>query len=403
MVRSSRLFNVALLLLFAAFCFGLFRLVHLRYGTGDIFPTYSSHRADPLGTKVLYESMRMLPHHEVTRNERPLERIGSGADATLFLIGMNDPWLSDAAREGIGRFVQSGGRLVLAFYPGFESKWAEEKKVTGTPSPVGSASPTPSPRSIAEPEPTPKGISFTSLLRLWELKMKFGRNNGEDIMAARQAEELLEEQISWHSGITFDAANPAWRTIYSAKGSPVVVERVYGDGSVAVAADSYFLSNEAQLEERHPALLAWLAGPRRNIIFDETHLGVQENPSIATLLRRYGLGGFVIGSLVLIVLWLWRNAAHALKPRSSAALDDEIVSGRDSFAGFVHLLRRGITPTQLAGVCVAEWKKTAPSSRAAASADAVEVAARDAKNPVTAYNKINALLSAKKWKTKSAN
>jgi hypothetical protein len=140
------------------------------------------------------------------------------------------------------------------------------------------------------------------------------------------------------------------------------------------------------------------------VIFDESHLGIEENPGIAMLLRRYGLAGFVFGLLVFIALWLWRNAAHALRPRTSAAHAGEIVSGRDSFAGFVHLLRRGIPPGQVASICVAEWKKTAAATRPAAAGDeAIATVLRDSKNPATAYNEINTLLSSKKWKTKSAS
>ena len=403
MVTGRRLGNAVVVLLFAAFCFGLFRLVQLRYTTGDIFPTYSSHRADPLGTKVLYESLRTLPDHDVVRNERPLEQLRADADTTLFLIGVSDPWITDAARNRIERFVQSGGRLVMTFYPRFEPSPEDNRANVATPSPTPSATPTGTPPP-PETEPTPRGIRFTNLLERWEVKVNVAADDEEDVSATRASPEPLEEQLSWHSDATFESHNPEWRTIYSMNRGPVLIERRYGEGSVVVATDSYFLSNEAQLEERRPALLAWLLESRRTVIFEESHLGIEENPSVATLLRRYGLAGFVVGFLIFIALWLWRNAAHALKPRSSAADTGEIVSGRDSFAGFVHLLRRGIPPAQVASVCLAEWRKTATARRpAAASDEAVAAVLRDSKNPANAYNELNKLLSPKKWKTKSAS
>ena len=36
-------------------------LFQLRFEQGDIYPAYSSLRADPLGTKVFYESLETLP------------------------------------------------------------------------------------------------------------------------------------------------------------------------------------------------------------------------------------------------------------------------------------------------------------------------------------------------------
>lgn len=403
MVTGRRLANAALVLLFAAFCFGLFRLVQLRYTTGDMFPTYSSHRADPLGTKVLYESLGMLPSHDVARHERPLEQLHASPDTTLFLIGVTDPWITDVARERIERFVQSGGRLVATFYASFEPVRLGQRVDEATPSPAPSATPTSTPSPSAEAEPTPKGLRFTDLLARWDLNTKRDRHGADDVLATRQSPEPIEEQVTWRSGITFDLQHPEWRTIYSTKRGAVLAERRYGEGSVVVATASYFLSNEAQLEQRRPALLAWLLESRRKVIFDESHLGIQENPSVAALLRRYGLAGFVVGFLVFTALWLWRNAAHALKPRSSSADAGEIVSGRDSFAGFVHLLRRGIPAAQVASVCLAEWKKTATTAPSAASDEAVAAVLRNSKHPANAYNELNTLLSSKKWKTKSAS
>jgi len=54
----------------------------LRFQSGDIYPAYSSFRADPLGTKALYESFNRLL--AVEQNFKPLLRMESGRD-TAFL------------------------------------------------------------------------------------------------------------------------------------------------------------------------------------------------------------------------------------------------------------------------------------------------------------------------------
>jgi len=81
-----------------------------------------------------------------------------------------------------------------------------------------------------------------------------------------------------------------------------------------LAADSYFTSNEALLHERHPKLLAWLVGAGTRAVFDETHLGVAENPGMAALARKYRLHGVAAVLLLLAVLHVWGSAASLLPP-----------------------------------------------------------------------------------------
>jgi hypothetical protein len=67
----------------------------------------------------------------------------------------------------------------------------------------------------------------------------------------------------------------------------VVVERQVGRGTIVMASDSYFLSNEALQRDRHADLLAWLVGSGTQVVFDEAHLGIVEKPGVATLMRKY--------------------------------------------------------------------------------------------------------------------
>ena len=60
---------MALGLVLAVFVAGLILLFRLRLGQGDVFPAYSSLRADPLGTLALHDSLAQLPGARVV--ERP--------------------------------------------------------------------------------------------------------------------------------------------------------------------------------------------------------------------------------------------------------------------------------------------------------------------------------------------
>ena len=96
--------------------------------------------------------------------------------------------------------------------------------------------------------------------------------------------ENLPQRISWHTAVYFDDLDDSWRVIYSAEGRPVIVERSYGNGSLVLLADTFFISNEALRSERYPELLAWTVGPNTRLIFDETHLDIRKQPGVLSLI-----------------------------------------------------------------------------------------------------------------------
>ena len=377
MLTGRRILNLSALLILAFFCFGLVRLFALRFSAGDIFPPYSSLRADPLGVEIFYESLRALPDYEVTRHERDFDRLPSGARVTLFILGAKQMLPSTKEQSALDHFVQKGGRLVLTFFPSFEN-------------------PTPTTTPTRAAELTPKIIALKNLADHWQVKIEMDRNVDEDEPAGAKSALPPEAELSWHSGIFFTPTNGEWHTIYARGKHPVIIERALGAGSIVFAGDSYFVSNEALLVERHPALLAWLVGPNRRIIFDESHLNIRKSPGVVSLLRKYRLGGFVLALLFLLSLWLWKNAAASLSSRQPNERTNIIVSGRDSFSGFVSLLRRGIAPAQLIEICVGEWRKSQPLA-------AVLPATESENNPILAYNRLSELIGSKKWKKPTSN
>src|SRR2546427_9645317 len=58
-MKKDRMWLVLLLVLLAVFVLGVGRLFQLRFEAGDVYPPYSSLRADPLGTKALFESLEI--------------------------------------------------------------------------------------------------------------------------------------------------------------------------------------------------------------------------------------------------------------------------------------------------------------------------------------------------------
>src|SRR5262249_11851913 len=218
--------------------------------------------------------------------------------------------------------------------------------------------------------------------------------------ARRQPHEPLPGELPTHTALYFDNLAPAWRVLYARSDRtnmfPVVIERPVGRGTLVLAADSYPFSNEALRRERHSDLLAWLIGPSRRVIFDETHLGVAEEPGIATLARQYRLGGFFLALLALAALFVWRNAVSFLPAPEERlpANHGDLVEGRDSASGFIQLLRHHVPPADIMKVCLEQWNAHFTHARKPSLArleamqkriDTENALAPHARNPVRLY------------------
>ncbi|MFC1498479.1 hypothetical protein ACFLS1_08435 [Verrucomicrobiota bacterium] len=62
-------------------------LMQVRFRAGDIYPAYSSLRADPLGCKILYESLKQYPGVIADRNYQNLDGFELDDDTTLLFLG----------------------------------------------------------------------------------------------------------------------------------------------------------------------------------------------------------------------------------------------------------------------------------------------------------------------------
>jgi hypothetical protein len=370
-------------LLGAAFLYGVIQLFALGYRTGEVYPPYSSLRSDPLGAKVLYEALDDLPGVSVQRNFRPLPRLAIEEPITLVYAGVarRARW-APGELEAFESRVNGGARAVFAFVPAERSTSPEKAKDA----------------KAKKDEAESTLLSFDEVAKRWAVRFDYLPVSEEKAYARRAiAADGLE--IAWHSALYFADLGPEWTTLYTCDRQPVVVERQLCAGSILLAADAFFLSNEAQRSDRQPALLGRVfSGPPR-IVFDEEHLGVSEQPGIANLARKYHLHGTVAALLLLAALFVWKNAVPFLPPRDDPAADG-VVTGKESAEGFENLLRRTIPPGDLLGVCVEEWRKTATvgaAERARLEEAWASEQARPAKqrNAVAAYQTIRQSLTRK--------
>jgi hypothetical protein len=168
----------------------------------------------------------------------------------------------------------------------------------------------------------------------------------------------------WRSQFHFDGRGKDWRVVATADGHPVVIERTFGKGSVVLASDSYFASNEALWQGADPGFLLWLGGGKTRLIFDETIHGSVETGGVMKMIRRYRFHGFFLGFFMFIALLAWKSAS-SLAPGSEAlergliSGSGDAIAGENTGSGFNRLLRRSVPRQRLLRTCLDTWRQTA--------------------------------------------
>ena len=122
---------------------------------------------------------------------------------------------------------------------------------------------------------------------------------------------------------------------------PVVIEKIFGKGSIVLVADGRLFDNRSVAEAGKRLCWRALIGPHTRIVFDESHFGIVESGSVVALARRFRLHGLAArpGDL--------RAAVHLeervqLPARGRARRRKRRLSGRTSLAGLVTLLQRHV-------------------------------------------------------------
>src|ERR1041384_7220378 len=72
------------------FMAGVIYLFLLRFEAGDVYPPYSSLRADPLGTMAWFESLQKLPSLTVRRDMSSNSKLPEDKDTTYLHLAANE-------------------------------------------------------------------------------------------------------------------------------------------------------------------------------------------------------------------------------------------------------------------------------------------------------------------------
>ena len=416
MLRKPLLTLTLALLLAAGFCFGLARLFALRFESGDVYPAYSTLRADPLGAKGIYEAIAQLPGVEARRNFRPLKKLQPGRPITIVYLGTShSSYWTERELEEFETLMANGARAVFAFFPFDrppmpselrhaldEQRDKKRKRLDEEKDKEGGDKD--SKRTDEDDEKKSGMVSFEKVAKRFGFQFDFLPAE-EGKMFDRHAFLFetggsLERDLSWHSALCFKDLAPEWKPLYLSETKPVIMERSYGRGSIVLASDSFLFSNEALRKERHAQLLSRVFSGPPVIVFDEEHLGVTDQPGVAQLALKYHLHGVIAGLVLIAALFVWKNSVRFIPAYPEASADGDVVSGRDASQGFSNLLHRAIKPADLLGVCVEEWRR-AFARKGATVAHVQEILAREEtlpakkRDPVAAYREISRRLSRK--------
>jgi len=416
----KRHFPIILLLgCLGLFVWGVVQLFELRFSTGDVYPPYSTLRADPLGAMAFYESLGKMPGISVRRDFSVSNRLPEEPQTVYFhLAAGNYEWdyvPSDLFHE-LKDYLARGGRLVITYEPQTRAmfNYLDEEDVTNQ---TNSAyiklkdKNNPLEKSAHKKKKTSDPDSEVNLETEWGFHENFLEltPDGDSYAPLRVISKSaldLPHSIDWHSGMIFTNCSADWRVIYARGHDPVLIERTFGSGSVVIASDSYFISNEALSKDRHADLLAWLVGANNHVVFDEAHLGITDSSGVAALMRKYRLHGFVAGLLLLTGLFIWKNSTSLL-PKVASEKDEKFVAGKDARTGFVNLLHRSVPPAEILPTCFNEWEKSvSPAGRvsstrlqeARAAFEAEKARPAKERHPVATYQKISEALGKQKQK-----
>ncbi len=394
MKRRGAAVLIALLALLLAW--GVTTVYQLRVARGDLFPEYSTLRADPLGARALHDAVKLLPERRVERWTRPLFRLETKPQDLVWVIGIRrdlngDSWAALDRMAAAGASVVVSWRAELSRPGDGSASWDIRETGWKQPEPKKSKEPGPADgkdeavektkqekvepkkddssdaqgdgeRSDLEAFATPPPRYAAEHERRWGFRLArrelVTHDGAPDARKTASAPESWPGEIArWRSDLFFlSRPGDGWNTLYQRGGDIVMMSRARGTGRITLLADSFPLSNEAAQRERPTALLADLVGTAPRIVFVESHLGVEAEVGVAALARRYGLGGAALMALVVAALWFWRRASPlAPVPEEEAELRLAIAPT----AGLEALLRRAVPPEKLHQACLEAWRATA--------------------------------------------
>jgi hypothetical protein len=366
---------------------GLTRLFSLRFSSGEIYPPYSTLRADPLGTKLLYQSLKQSPFlASVERHFTKLDELDYPPDTTFVMLAAEERF--DDSHDRIERGMASalfgvmnaGGRVALSYKPYFhyadpdEGIASNETSVATNDCELACNDVDEGDEGDEKSDDTDSAetnlcgsVTHSNTLQTAQWlgfeTTYANREQPETATATRVIEpSTLPQTLRCGTDLCFTNLSVAWTTLYERDGHPVVIERAVGAGTLALSTLSYPFSNEALRDHRSSELLIWFIGnDTKHVRFSERHHGLSHDPNTAALVRRHRLHWPLLALLGTALLFVWQQASSLLpRHRDSQSAASPTPASGDSTQALTNLLRRSIPGSKLADCCQEQWERSLP-------------------------------------------
>lgn len=431
--RLKYLPSVLALVAAVAFGFGLLKLFALRFEEGDVYADYSTLNTSPRGTGALFESFSRLGTLSVERNFFPLTRFRSTTGTTLVFPGAGRAFFGEDTAANFAAFekiMATGTHVMVALdarslqaslsqkattnpWDNWSRASTDEATLSSEPKEASSENPTKtSPKENADEAEEKEEEETLTAGERWGFAFTSIAQNEKDVPAVGYAISLptdfdpattpvlVRSEADfprWFSSWRWANLAPEWRVLAVESGTPVIIQRPFGAGSLTLLTDTTFLSNEALWRSPRPSFLLGLLGAYPRLVFDETLLGTRSDPGIMHLVRQYRLLGFLAGAAIVVALFAWRASTSLIPPHPSVeGGHSRPLVGAAGAEGLVTLLQQSLPANKVLRTCFTEWARS-PFLRRRYS-DATVTALRDevlaAKDPIVGYRAIRERLAA---------
>jgi hypothetical protein len=319
--------TAALITIFTLFFLGTLFLLHTRLKKGESFPEYSSLRADPVGTKVLFESLRRIKHLNVTRNYQSLQKV-TYTESTIFFINIDpgDLTARNLFTDQIDTLLRRENRVVISF-----GKCLSSQNIAG---------------------------SFHS-----EKKESTAFNPGIRFECESVRKSEVTDSANVFRGMNWPGSlqlypDSTWKVLVSRESCMVLGEKkVYG-GELIVINNGYNLSNQGLRENSRAIqsnpLISYCIGSSSTVIFDEWHHGIVKRMGVSALIQKFGF----IPVIVFLMLWFLLLVWHINGINSKISEPRTVRPDESEADTLLLLLTSKIPPAKLDENCRQEWQES---------------------------------------------
>jgi hypothetical protein len=292
-------------------------------GDLEIAPNRSTYHSGPTGTRALHDLLSESGYKVMRWRETPEKLLSESGKMvnTFVVVGQTQVAFSEEEAQALRTWIARGGRFVLIdrvldrhLMPN-SGGWTVHAREFGFPTiEVNPADPTQMTESVTALQPVQPTILTSSIQDV--MPSKFGSRLS---IVPPTAEELENYEYSeYDEAPTADSefASPAPVVHIADRNGALLVDYVYGAGSVVVLSDPYIVANGGiKLNDNLQLAINAVAGRSGLIAFDEYHQGKG--------ITRGHLASYFAGTpvlaiggeiLLLILLILWTNSRRFGRP-----------------------------------------------------------------------------------------